>query len=147
MTEAVQRLCQEFGITLIPGFRYPDIGESRAPGTMERIMKRHGEEHLRMVLMTLAETANNKACLDGAALWAASDLVRAYADVIEADPEAWLTAWDAAPVGELQFSLHRLRGIVSQRFALAGLVHERLYRRFGPNADQLDLLDDRRRTA
>jgi len=141
----ITAICQEFGVEIVPGHRYPDIGQTRAIETMNRIWKRYGEDHLRMVMRTLCETANNKALLDETGFWAASDLVRAYADIIEADPEAWFTAWDDTPVGELQFSCHRLRGIVSQRFALAGMVHERLYRRFGPSAAQPDLYDDRRR--
>lgn len=141
----VQRLCDEFGIRIIPGNRYPEIGETRAVETLARIHRRYGEDHLRWVMRTLTETANNKVLLDETGLWAASDLVRAYADVIEADPEAWFEVWDKTPVGELQFSCHRLRGFVSQRAALAGMVHERLYRRFEVDQRQPDLLDERRR--
>lgn len=141
----ILRLCDEFGITIIPGFRYPEIGETRAVETLTRIYRRYGEDHLRWVLRTLTETANNKALLDEVSLWATSDLIRAYSDVIEADPEAWFECWDHAPVGELQFSLHRIRGFVPQRAALAGLVHERLYRRFEVDQSQPDLLDERKR--
>ena len=49
------------------------------------------------------------------------------------------------PCGELQFIAQDLRGIVKQRHALGGMVYERIYKRFGPNSDQLDMLDDRRR--
>lgn len=140
-------LCREFGVEVIPAHRYPEIGQTRAVGTMARIYRRYGEDHLRMVLVTLTQTANNKVLLDEAGLWAASDLIRAYRDVIEADPEAWLEVWDATPVGELQFTLHRIRGFVALRHALAGLVHERIYRRFMIDQTQPDLLDERRKTA
>lgn len=140
----IQRLCDEFSIRVIDGRRYPDIGETRATETMNRIYKRFGEDHLRWVLRTLTETSNNKALLDETGLWAASDLIRAYADVIDADPEAWFGVWDMCPVGELQFSLHRIRGVIPQRYALGGLVHERLYRRFEADQRQGDLLDERR---
>lgn len=139
---AVHRLCGEFGIRIIDRHRYPDIGETRAVETMARILRRYGENHLRLVLTTLAETANNKALLDEAGLWMASDMVRARgADRID---EAWLKLWDRMPVGELQFMCQELSGIVPQRYALGGMVYERVYREFGPGADQLDLLDDRR---
>lgn len=140
----VQQLLDEFGIVPIPGSRYPDVGEIRAIVTIDRIWRRYGEDHIRMVMRTLVETANNKALLDEVSLWAASDLVRAYADVIENDPEAWFEVWDKTPVGELQFSLRRVRGFVPQRAALAGLIHERLYRRFELDQSQPDLLDERR---
>lgn len=141
----VQSLCDEFEVRIIPGHRYPEIGETRAVTTLARIYRRFGEDHLRWVMRTLTETANNKALMDEAGLWAASDLVRAYADVIEANPEAWFEVWDKTPVGELQFSCHRLRGVINQRVALAGMVHERLYRRFEVDQRQGDLLDERRR--
>jgi hypothetical protein len=144
-SDHVTAMCEEFGIRLIPGNRYPDIGETRATTTLARIYRRHGEDHLRWVMRTLTETANNKALLDETGLWAASDLIRAYADVIETVPEAWFEVWDRTPVGELQFSCHRLRGVINQRAALAGMVHERLYRRFEVDQRQPDLLDERRR--
>ena len=141
--DVVYRLCAEFGIRIIDARRFPRIGETRAVETMARILRKHGEHHLRLVLMTLAETANNKALLDEVGLWMASDMVRARgADRID---ETWLKLWDAMPVGELQFMCQDLRGLVPQRHALSGMVYERVYRQFGPNADQLDLLDDRRR--
>ncbi|UPT53375.1 hypothetical protein [Synechococcus phage Ssp-JY39] len=139
----IPALCDEYGIRIIPGHRYPEIGETRAVETLARILRRYGEGHLRHVLTTLAETANNKALLDEVGLWMASDMVRARgAEKIDSD---WLELWDRMPVGELQFVAQELSGVIPQRYALGGMVFERIYRRFGPDADQLDLLDDRRR--
>jgi hypothetical protein len=141
----IRRLCDEFSIEIIDGHRYPDIGQTRATETLARIYRRYGEEHLRMVLTTLAETANNKVLLDEVGLWAASDMVRKCAGLIDDRAGEWLELWDAMPVGQLQFVCSALRGIVPQRFALGGMVYERIYRRFGPYADQPDLFDDRRK--
>lgn len=141
----IVRLCDEFGIRLIDPRRYPEVGETRAVATLDRIYRRHGEAHLRLVLTTLAETANNKVLLDEVGLWMASDMIRACARLLEDRADDWLQTWDAMPVGELQFMCQDLRGIVPQRSALAGMVYERIYRRFGPNATQMDLFDDRRR--
>lgn len=145
MRDRVEAICREYGVTVIDRHRYPEIGETRAVETMARIMRRFGEGHLRLVLSTLAETANNRACLDEAGLWATSDMLRAWSDLVEKRMGDWLDAWDRMPVGELQFRNQRLSGIVSQRYALGGQLHERLYGMFGPDAAQLDLLDDRRR--
>jgi len=95
-----------------------------------------------MVLSTLAETGNNKALLDIVGLWMASDMIRACRGVVEARAGEWLDVWDQMPVGQLQFVCRDLRGIISQRYALGGMVYERLYRRFGPA--QMELFDDRR---
>ena len=140
----VYKICQEFGIEIIPFTRYPEIGQTRAVGTMDRILTRYGEDHFRMVMTTLAETHNNKTSIDEFGLWAASDLIRAWAGVVEARPTDWLETWDAMPVGELQFMHRALLGITPQRHALSGTLHERLMLRFGPQADQPDLLSDRR---
>lgn len=143
----VSALCQEFGVKIVPAHIYPQIRETRAPETLRRIINRHGMEHARLVLSTLAETSNNAVLLDEVALWMCSDMLRALPLVVEHQASDWLATWDAMPVGQLQFVTQDLSGIVPQRHALGGMVYERLYRRFGPNAEQLDLLDDRRRTA
>lgn len=142
--QRVVDLCREFDIRIIDKSKYPAVGETRAVGTLSKIISRHGMEHARFVMSTLAETDNNRAALDAAAFGAASDLIRAkplWAD----DVSKWLAAWDATPVGELQALAYELRGKVSMRGALAGMVYERLWRAFGPRSIQPDLLDERRR--
>lgn len=142
--DRVSRLCAEFGVRIVDKHRYPGIGETRAVATLDRIIARHGEDHARLVLSTLMETGNNKVLLDESGLWMASDMVRKCRELIERDASAWLEMWDHIPGGELQFVCQRLSGIVPQRYALGGMVYERIYRRFGPLADQPDLFDDRR---
>lgn len=141
----VKALCDEFGVKIIDRHRYPDIGETRAVETLRLIIERWGIDHARLVMSTLAETANNRICLDEVGFWMTSDMVRVGRNIIEERAGDWLATWDAIPVGELQFIAQDLRGFVKQRHALGGMVYERLYKRFGPNAGQLDLLDDRRR--
>lgn len=137
---AVQSLCDEFSIEIIPAHRYPEIGQTRAVKTIQRIMRRFGEEHARWVIRTLSETANNKACLDEAALWTASDLVRAYWTDILADPETWFQVWDIVPIGRRQWEIQqRLSGFVNQRAALAGVINQHLYERFDAPQPELPL--------
>lgn len=140
----VQSLCDEFDVRIVPKSAYPGPGETRAVGTLQKIVTRHGMEHARLVMSTLAETENNKIALDAAAFGAASDLIRACPEWVE-DASKWLAIWDATPVGELQVLAYDLRGHVSMRGALAGLIYERLWRAFGPRSIQPDLYDDRRR--
>ena len=140
----VQSLCQEFDVEIVGKSAYPGPGQTRAVGTLAKIIGRHGVEHARLVMTTLAETGNNKASLDGAALGAASDLIRAKPEWVE-DAGKWLATWDRCPVGELQALTYDLRGYVSMRSALAGLIYERLWRAYGPRSVQPDLLDERRR--
>lgn len=142
----VQALCDEFEVRIVPKSDYPRTGETRAVGTLSKIISRHGMEHARLVMTTLAETENNKLSLEAAAFGAASDLIRAKPEWVE-DASKWLAVWDATPVGELQALAYELRGHVSMRGALAGLIYERIWRAYGPRSIQPDLLDDRRKIA
>lgn len=137
----VSTLCTEYGITIVDGRAYPSIRETRAVTTMERILNARGEDHFRMVLITLAETENNAAYLDKYLWWAVSDLVEVYSHLVEAQPSEWLKAFDAAPVGELQYIARPLK---HQRYALVGMLAERITIAFGPRATQPDLFSDRR---
>lgn len=137
----VQSFCTEYGIRIVDGRSYPGIRETRAVFTMDKILRLKGEDHFRMVLSTVAETSNNQGYIDKYLLFAVSDLVEVYALIIEARPTEWLETFDEAPVAELQVVAKTLP---HQRFALVGMIAERVVRRFGPNAAQGDLFDDRR---
>ena len=137
----VYTICEEYGVTIVDGRSYPGIRETRAVVTLDRILTAKGEDHFRLVLSTVAETENNQGYIDKHLLWAVSDLVEAYSKVVEQDATGWLECFDAAPVGELQVVA---KGLRHQRFALVGMLAERVVRRFGPNAGQGDLFDDRR---
>ncbi|MGI3128608.1 hypothetical protein ACRTG1_21815 [Nitratireductor sp. PBL-C9] len=113
--------------------------------TLDRIYRKFGEAHVRLVLTTIREAGNNLLLMDESGFWMVSDMVRRCQGIIERDASAWLETWDMIPGGELQFVAQELRSVVPTRFALGGMVYERLFRRFGPNSDQLDMLDDRRR--
>lgn len=144
----VQSICDEYGVAIVPANVVPKLGETRAPNTLSRIMVKHGEEHCRFVVGTLAETANNKAQLDEIAYWCVSDMARAFRKnfprIIEHDLDAWFGFWDGIPLGQLQYWCLDLEGVTSKRRALDGMIYERAVRRFGPMAAQPDLLDDRR---
>jgi hypothetical protein len=141
----VHRVCDEFSIRIIDGRAYPETGETRAVGTMDRILKARGYDHFRMVMMTLGETENNQGSLDEYLFWAVSDLVKACEKVIETDPCKWLECFDAAPVGELQYIARDLSGITHQRHAIAGMLYERIVRAFGPHAVEALSSDERKR--
>lgn len=138
----VQALCLEFGLRIVPAHRYPDLGETRAPKTILKIIRKRGMDHARWVVRTIMETANNKALADEMGLWAVSDLVMAYWTDIQTDPEAWFEVWDSTPVGQRQWEIQRrLSGIVNQRAALAGAINKHLYARFNAPQPELPLED------
>ncbi len=138
----------EHGIEVVPAHVMPAIGQTRAIATLDRIRNRYGDDHARFVVMTLAETANNKAFIDETSLWLVSDMVRAaqknFPDLVNNNVTAWFSFFDGLPLGYLQYWAYDLDGVVSKRHALGGMVYERMKRTFGAMAKQPDLLDDRR---
>lgn len=138
-------LCAEYSIETIPAHKYPELRQTRAIATMDRILRRYGEDHFRLVMSTIAETENNQRQMDEYLFWAISDLILACPEIIERQASAWLACFDAAPIGELQFVTRDLAGVIPQRYALAGMIYERIVRAFGPRSVQPDLYDDRKR--
>jgi len=67
-------------------------------------------------------------------------------EIIEHRAGDWLAMWDACPVGELQFIAQDLSGVIALRYAVGGMIYERVVRAFGPRSSQHDLFDDRRTT-
>jgi len=127
----VSALCEEVGIEAIEGTAYPRLGQTRAVNTIRRIIDRLGEKHARLVLMTLAETENNRAMLDEVSIWTASDMVRVFHAEIEQDASTWLERWDSLPIGYLQSVSHGLKGMIKQRDALSGMVYRELRKFYG----------------
>lgn len=127
----VKALCEEFGVEVIESTSYPKLGQTRAHGTIRNMIDTLGEAHARMVIMTLAETANNKCLLDEVGLWMASDMVKRFGPEIEKNASLWLDTWDRMPIGFLQSRAHELRGAVKPRFALGGMVYLMLRQVYG----------------
>ena len=138
----IYTICKEYGVDVVISTNHPRNRETRAAGTLDAILRKYGEDHFRMVILTLAESANNHAFIDEYSLWATSDLVRVYKPIIEAHAGEWLETWDKIPVGRLQ-ALVKLLWAVKPRHALAAMIHDRLAIRFH-GTGQLDLLNDRR---
>ncbi|MEJ8308584.1 hypothetical protein [Agrobacterium larrymoorei] len=135
-------------IQVVPAHVMPAIGQTRAIATLDRIRNRYGDDHARFVVMTLAETANNKAFIDETSLWLVSDMIRAaeknFPDLVQNNVTAWFAFFDSLPLGWLQYWALDLDSVISKRHALGGMVYERMKRTFGAMAKQPDLLDDRR---
>lgn len=129
MSEALVRsICAEFEIEIVPANVYAKPFQTRAVNTLIQIMQTRGEEHLRLVLTTLAETKGAQAPLEAYVIWAASDLVTACAEFIERDASAWLEMWDSLPLGWIMYATSHLRGITDQRRALTGAIYMYMFK-------------------
>lgn len=142
---AARQLLEEFGIEIVPGNVQPRIGQTRAPKTLERIIRRHGEAHARLMLSMIAETANNAPLLDEVGMWTMSDVIRACPGIVEHRAGELQEFFDALPLTDLHYAARRAYGIVSCRAALFGMIFERILIRFGTG--QIEMFDDRRGAA
>lgn len=140
----VYALCKEYRIEIIVSTWYPGVRQTRAAGTLNRIYATRGEDNFRWTLITIGETENNQGMIDEFLLWAVSDLVRDCMPQIEEDADKWLSVFDKAPIGEMQFIL---RGRKRQRDKLYGMIFERIVRAFGPRSIQPDLFEEKRGAA
>jgi hypothetical protein len=120
---AVQALCAEFEVEIIPKHLYPVPGQTRAVASIGRLIRNHGDAHARLVLTVLTECKGNNALIDEMTLSAVSNLVLACNDMIEEDASAFLELFDRIPFGPLMMLASELRGIVHQGHALAGMLY------------------------
>ncbi|MDR6818487.1 hypothetical protein J2X76_003664 [Neorhizobium sp. 2083] len=143
--DEAEAIFAEFSIEIVPKNVMPQIGQTRAVGTLQRIIRRYGAAHARLVVMALADASNNQAAVNETGLWATSDIIlafnRNYPSIMENDMSRFLEFYDGVPIGILQFWLHGLDGITNKRAALVGLLWERAYRVFG--APQMEMFDGR----
>jgi len=119
----VERLLREFDIQVVARNQYPQPGQTRAVGTVRRIIEKRGIEHARLVLCVLAEGKGNHALIDEYSLTAVSDILIACSDLVEEDAGAVLEMFDTIPLGPFMALTYELRGIVKQSAALAGMLY------------------------
>lgn len=140
-------ILSELGVEVVPKSIAPKPGQTRSVATLQRIVRRHGAEHARLVVMVIVESVNNRAALDEASLGAVSDVIQAFKRAYPARYEAKISDlfefFDKTPIANIRaLYTDGLDGIVNKRAALGGMLWERAIRVFGQ--PQIDWLDDRR---
>ena len=143
-------ILEELGVEVVERGSVPKPGQTRSVATLQRIVRRNGAEHARMVMQILVESDNCKGFLTETVIGAVSDILlvfqRGYPEVFEKQTSRIFEFFDQTPIGAIEFRYARpLAGITNCRSALVGLLNERVARVFGE--PQMDLLDDRRRSA
>lgn len=129
MTPALRAICDEIGITVIPVTKHRDLMETCAVNTLERILKEHGEEHLRSVLISIVETENNKRMLVAPVLWAMSDLLLAHPSWFGGD---FLAAMDRIDLPDIHEQAKANRDAAQPRQAIATMLFNQLRSDFQP---------------
>lgn len=131
MTTELAGILDELQIRAISVHGYRGPMETMAVDSMERILRQHGYAHLKMVLMSIVETPNNKRELVGPVIWAVSDVIRAHPTWPERAGE-WFRAIDCISLGEMRLRAKANRKAARMRGAIATMLFQHLKPIFEP---------------
>lgn len=129
MTLQLASICSELGITVIPVTKQRGPMETCAINTLEHVLRNHGSEHLRSVLMSIVETENNKRMLVAPVIWAVSDILLAHPSWFGGD---FLEAMDRIDLADLHERAKANREAAQPRQAIATMLFEELRKEFQP---------------
>lgn len=121
MTPELASICEELEIRVIPNPKHRGPMETKAVETMERILRDQGYGHLKMVLMSVVETPNNKRELVAPVIWAISDLIRAHPTWAERAGD-WFAALDNISLGDIRAMAKANRRAAKPRDAIATML-------------------------
>jgi hypothetical protein len=125
MTPALAAICSELEISVIPIPKYRGPMETKAVESMERILRQHGYAHLKMVLMSVVETPNNKRELVAPVIWALSDLILAHPTWAQRAGE-WFSALDHISLADIRARAKANRRAAKARDAISTMLFEAL---------------------
>ena len=129
MTPALATLCTELDISVIPVTKQRGVMETCAVNTLEHVLRDHGTEHLRSVLMSIVETENNKRMLVAPVIWAVSDILLAHPSWFGGD---FLEAMDRIDLADIHERAKANREAAQPRQAIATMLFEELRKDFQP---------------
>ena len=138
----------EFGVEVIPPSAHIQPGQTKAVANLQKIVRKRGFDHARMLVMLWKDTNLRMIPMDSPTLWALSDTLllveRNFPAVMTSGTETLFKLLDGLPMGWLQSWARDCDGIIPRRFAIAGMIFERMKRIF--DMPQTDIFDDRRAT-
>ena len=127
MTPALANLLAELGITVVPMTKARNAMETFAEQTMERLLRTHGEEHLRSTLIAIVETQNNKRMLVAPVIWAMSDVLLMQPTWFGS---AFLEAMDGVDLPDMYERAKAYKKAAQPRQAIATMLFEKLREKF-----------------
>lgn len=137
MTSALASICE----SIDPPVRVIEPHVTRTPGTtkcgrvLDRILEKHGEEHVTLLLRTLMESENNRMALVEPVIWAVSD-------VMLANPRwpgrglGWLEAFDTIDLTDVWSRSKEAKGAPPERHGVACKITELLQDCFGEGKEE-----------
>jgi hypothetical protein len=132
MTPALVSICDQFGITVVhPAQHRPFTPMQTAAGnTLDKILRREGEDHLRDVLTALTESENNKNMLIAPVIKAVSRIMRENPTWYAGDASKFLEVMDKADLPSLYMRARENKKVVSAHDTIAALLLDELRKVF-----------------
>lgn len=127
MSPALASICAEIGVAIVPVTKQRDVMETCAVNTLERVLKEHGPEHLRAVLISIVETENNKRMLVAPVIWGMSDTLLAHPSWFGGE---FLAAMDGIDLADMHERAKANRRAAQPRQAIATMLFEKLREKF-----------------
>lgn len=135
MTPALASICAELEIRVIAANVTRIPGTTKCELTLERILRKHGEGHLILLLRTIMESENNRMALVEPVIWAVSDVMLANPRWPARGLE-WLAAFDEIDLCGLWVSAKEANGAPPERHGVASKLTEILQRKFGEGKEE-----------
>lgn len=127
MTVDLASILSEIGIAVVPMTKQRGPMETFAENTMARILREHGPEHLRAVLISIVETENNKRMLVAPVIWGMSDLLLAHPSWFGGE---FLQAMDGIDLADMHERAKANRRAAQPRQAISTMLFENLREKF-----------------
>lgn len=135
MTPALANICTELEIRVIAANVTRTPGSTKCELTLERILRKHGEGHLILLLRTIMESENNRMALVEPVLWSVSD-VMASNPKWPARGLEWLAAFDEIDLCGLWAEAKEANGAPPERHGIASKLTGFLQQRFGTGKEE-----------
>lgn len=127
MSPGLAAICEELQVSVVPVTKQRGVMETFAGQTMERVLKEHGPEHLRAVLISIVETENNKRMLVAPVIWGMSDTLLAHPTWFGGE---FLAAMDGIDLADMHERAKANRRAAQPRQAIATMLFEKLREKF-----------------
>jgi hypothetical protein len=137
MTRRLKAICE----SIDPSVRVIEPHVTRVPGStkcgrvLDRILEKHGEEHVTLLLRTIMESENNRMALVEPVIWAMSDVMLANPRWPDKGMK-WLEAFDTIDLCDVWARAKEANGAPPERHGIASKITELLQDRFGEGKEE-----------
>lgn len=135
----LEQICKEYGIEIVsPTQRRPFVPMQTAAGsTLEKILRRVGEAHLRDVLKVLTESENNRHMLNAPVIKAVSRIMEENPTWYGRNATTFLEVMDRVDMAMIYEKARANIGVTKAHDTIAVMLLAELRKKFDPEPERL----------